>query len=191
MLWRAEQAAKRAAMTSSPAQVQAVGEAIDALEADTAVEQLDSTQTQPEIPVEGERTVQAVPDPVPVLSPADAALLAKMEQDPIRLVPDAELTAFVDRAGRGRTEPSVVTDTEKLYARLDEQTAAIAAARELAVELRRITVQHETARAEHASLTEQLSTAKRRDRKTLEPAVNDARLCQVRGPLDRACFVAQ
>ncbi|OZC83464.1 hypothetical protein CH282_16060 [Rhodococcus sp. 06-418-1B] len=180
MLWRAEQAAKRAAMTSTPAQAQAVGEAIDALEADTAVEQLDSTQTQPEIPVEGERTVQPVPDPQPVLSPTDAALLAKMKQDPIRLVPDAELTAFVDRAGRGRTEPSVVTDTEKLYARLDEQTAAIAAARELAGELRRITAQHETARAEHASLTEQMSTAKRREHKTLEPAVNDARLRQER-----------
>ena len=180
MLWRAEQAAKRAAMTSSPAQIQAVGEAIDALEADTAVEQLESTQTQPEIPVEGERTVQPVPDPQPVLSPADAALLAKMEQDPIRLVPDAELTAFIDRAGRGRTEPTVVADTEKLYARLDEQTAAIAAARELASELRRITAQHETARAERASLTEQLSTAKRRERKTLEPAVDDARLRQER-----------
>ncbi|WP_176460365.1 MULTISPECIES: MobF family relaxase [unclassified Rhodococcus (in: high G+C Gram-positive bacteria)] len=180
MLWRAEQAAKRAAMTSTPAQVQAVGEAIDAIEADTAVEQLDSTQTQPEIPVEGEQTIQSVPDPQPVLSPADAALLAKMEQDPIRLVQDAELTAFVDRAGRGRTEPTVVADTEKLYGRLDEQAAAIAAARELETELRRVAGQHEVARSEHTTLTEQLSTAKRRDRRALEPAVDDARLREER-----------
>ncbi|WP_256980595.1 MobF family relaxase [Rhodococcus sp. 14-2496-1d] len=179
MLWRAEQAAQRAAMTDTPTltqQVQPSVEAVDAPAAD-AVEQLERTAPT-ELAVED--AIEAAPEPPPVLSPADAALLAKMEKDPIRLVPDAELTAFVDRAGRDRTEPTVVADTEKLYARLDEQAAAIAAARELATELRRIRADHEAARSEHTSLTEQLSTAKRRDRKTLEPAAEDARLREER-----------
>ncbi|WP_415974502.1 hypothetical protein [Rhodococcus sp. 077-4] len=175
MLWRAEQAAQRAAMTDTPTpstQVWASVEVVDAPAAD-AVEQLDQTAPT-ELVVED--ATEPAPEPQPVLSPADAALLAKMERDPIRLVPDAELTAFVDRAGRSRTEPTVVADTEKLYARLDEQSAAITAARELDTELRRVTAQHEAARSEHTTLAEQLSTAKRRDRKTLEPAVDDARL---------------
>jgi conjugative relaxase-like TrwC/TraI family protein len=184
MLWRAEQAAKRAAMDDTPTltpQVQPSVEVVDAPAAD-GVEQL--VEQEPSVPTElaVEDSAETAPaaDPQPVLSPADAALLAKMEQDPIRLVPDAELTALVDRVGRGRTEPTVVADTEKLYARLDEQAAAIAAARELAAELRRVTAQHEAARSEHATLTEQLLTAKRRERKTLEPAVDDARLRQER-----------
>jgi conjugative relaxase-like TrwC/TraI family protein len=179
MLWRAEQAAKRAAMTDTPStRVQPSVEVVDPPAADRG-EQLDHETTAP-IELSAEDATETAPEPQLVLSPADAALLAKMEADPIRLVPDAELTAFVDRAGRDRTEPTVVADTEKLYARLDEQAAAIAAARELDAELRRVIAQHETARAEHASLTEQLSTAKRRDRKTLEPAVDDARLRQER-----------
>ncbi|QII03751.1 relaxase domain-containing protein (plasmid) [Rhodococcoides fascians A21d2] len=179
MLWRAEQAAQRAALTDTPTlmpHVQPSVEAVDASAAD-AVEQLEQTAPT-ELAVEV--ATEPAPEPQPVLSPADAALLAKMEQDPIRLVPDAELTAFVDRAGRGRAEPTVVADTEKLYARLDEQASAIAAARELTTELRRIAAQYEAARSEHAALTEQLSTAKRRDRKTLEPAVDDARLREER-----------
>ena len=160
MLWRAEQAATRAAMTDTPTP--------------TTVQAAASTQ------LSAEDTIETALEPQAVLSPADAALLAKMERDPIRLVPDAELAVFVDRAGRGRTEPTVVADTEKLYARLDEQAAAIAAAREIAGELRRITAQYEAARSEHATLTEQLSTAKRRERKTLEPVVDDARLREER-----------
>ncbi|MEV8236997.1 MobF family relaxase [Rhodococcus sp. NPDC077669] len=179
MLWRAEQAAMRAAVTDTvipPTRVQPSVEVVDAPEVET-VEQL--KQTVPtELAVEDAPETAAVPRPV--LSPADAALLAKMEQDPIRLVPDAELAVFVDRAGRGRTEPTVVADTEKLYARLDEQAAAIAAARELAAELRRVTAQYEAARSEHTMLTEQLSAAKRRERKTLEPAAADARLREER-----------
>ncbi len=174
MLWRAEQAAKRAAMTDTqPTRVEPSVEAVDAPAADT-VEQTAPT----ELAVKD--ATEPAPEPQPVLSPADAALLAKMERDPIRLVPDAELAAFVDRAGRDRTEPTVVADTEKLYARLDEQAAAIAAAREIETELRRVTAQFEAARTEHATLVEQLSTAKRRDRKTLEPAVDDARLREER-----------
>ncbi|MFI7172188.1 MobF family relaxase [Rhodococcoides fascians] len=179
MLWRAEQAAQRAAMTDTPTlttHVQPSVEAVDAPAADT-VEQLEQTAPT-ELAVED--ATEPAPEPQPVLSPSDAALLAKMERDPIRLVPDAELTAFVDRAGRDRTEPTVVANTEKLYARLDEQAAAIAAARELAAELRRVTAQYEAAHSEHTSLTEQLSTAKRRDRKTLEPAAADARLREER-----------
>lgn len=179
MLWRAEQAAVRAAMTDTPTltpHAQPSVEAVDAPAAD-AVEQLE--QTAP-TGLAVEDSTEPAPDSQPVLSPADAALLAKMEQDPIRFVSDSELTAFVDRAGRGRTEPTVVADTEKLYARLDEQTAAIAAAREIAGELRRISAQYEAAHTEHTSLTEQLSIAKRRERKTLEPAVDDARLREER-----------
>lgn len=179
MLWRSEQAALRASMTDTPTltpHAQPSVEAVDAPAAD-AVEQLERTAPT-ELAVED--ATEAAPEPQPVLSPADAALLAKMERDPIRLVPDAELAAFVDRAGRDRTEPTVVADTEKLYARLDEQAAAIAAARELATELRRIAAQYEAARSEHAALTEQLSTAKRRDHKTLEPAAEDARLREER-----------
>ncbi|WP_051364831.1 MobF family relaxase [Rhodococcus sp. JG-3] len=185
MLWRAEQAAMRAAMTDTKApsrQVLPAAEAVDAPVVDTVVEQ---REPEPQAPTElsAQDTAETVADPQPVLSPADAALLAKMEQDPIRLVPDAELIAFVDRAGRSRTEPRVVADTEKLYARLDEQAAAIVAAREIAAELRRVTAQYEaahTAHTEHTTLTEQLSTAKRRDRKTLEPAAADARLREER-----------
>ncbi|MFA3899753.1 hypothetical protein ACKAMS_32585 [Rhodococcus sp. 5A-K4] len=179
MLWRAEQAAKRAAMTNTPStRVQSAGEVVDAPAADT-VEQLEhGTPAPTELSVEDNN--ESAPEPQPVLSPADAALLAKMKTDPIRLVPDAELTAFVDRAGRDRTEPTVVADTEKLYARLDEQAAAIAAAREIAAELRRVTAQYEAARSEHATLSEQLSTAKRRERKSIEPAVDDARLREER-----------
>ncbi|WP_176458343.1 MULTISPECIES: MobF family relaxase [unclassified Rhodococcus (in: high G+C Gram-positive bacteria)] len=179
MLWRAEQAALRAAMTDAPTltpHVQPSVEAVDAPAAD-AVEQLEQTAPT-ELAVED--AAAAAPEPQPVLSPADAALLAKMERDPIRLVPDAELAAFVDRAGRDRTEPTVVADTEKLYARLDEQAAAIAAAREIETELRRVTAQYEAARTEHATLSEQLSTAKRRERKSIEPAVDDARLREER-----------
>jgi len=180
MLWRAEQTAKRAAMTDTPSmRVQPSVEVVDAPAADAIVEQLEGKSLAPsELSVED--ATASGPEPQPVLSPDDAALLAKMERDPIRLVPDAELAAFVDRAGRHRTEPTVVADTEKLYARLDEQAAAIAAAREIAGELRRITAQYEAASAEHASLTEQLSTAKRRERKTLEPVVDDARLREER-----------
>lgn len=181
MLWRAEQAAQRAAMTDTPTltpHLQPSVEAVDAPAAD-AVEQLEhGTPAPTELSVEDNN--ESAPDPQPVLSPSDAALLAKMERDPIRLVPDAELTAFVDRAGRDRTEPTVVADTEKLYARLDEQAAAIAATREIETELRRVTAQYEAARTEHATLSEQLSTAKRRERKTLEPSVDDARLRQER-----------
>ena len=180
ILWRAEQAAKRAAMTDTPTpmrvSMESTVEVVDAPAADT-VEQLEQTAPT-ELAVED--ATEPAPEPQPVLSPAAAALLAKMEQDPIRLVSDAELTAFVDRAGRGRTEPTVVADTEKLYARLDEQAAAIAAAREIAAELRRVTAQHEAARSEHTTLTEQLSTAKRRERKSIEPAVDDARLREER-----------
>ncbi|WP_196249311.1 MobF family relaxase [Rhodococcoides fascians] len=180
MLWRAEQAAQRAAMTDTPTpmrvSMESTVEVVDAPAVDT-VEQLEQTAPT-ELAVED--ATEPAPEPQPVLSPADAALLAKMEQDPMRLVSDAELTAFVDRAGRGRTEPTVVADTEKLYARLDEQAAAIAAARELETELRRVAGQHEAARSEHTTLTEQLSTAKRRDRRALEPAVDDARLREER-----------
>nr|WP_181715739.1 MobF family relaxase [Cryobacterium sp.]QJS06116.1 relaxase TrwC [Cryobacterium sp.] len=180
MLWRAEQAAKRAAMTDTPTPMRAQSsvEVLDAPEVETA----DNLEQETLAPIElvVEDAVEPAADPQPVLSPADAALLARMEQDPIRLVPDAELIAFVDRAGRDRTEPTVVADTEKLYARLAEQNAAIAAARELAAELRRIGAEHEAARTEHAALTDRLSTAKRRDRKTLEPAVADARLREER-----------
>ncbi|CAH0299891.1 MobF family relaxase [Rhodococcoides fascians] len=181
MLWRAEQAATRAAMTDTPStRVQPSGEVVDApAAADAIVKQLERESVDPsELSVED--ATEGVPEPQPVLSEADAALLTKMKQDPIRLVPDAELTAFVDRAGRGRTDPTVLADTEKLYARLDEQAAAIAAAREIAGELRRITAQHEAARGEHTTLTEQLSTAKRRERKTLEPAAAEARLREER-----------
>lgn len=182
MLWRAEQAAKRAAMTDAPTptrvSLESIVEVLDAPAADTVEQLVQETTAPTELSVED--ATEPVPEPQLVLSPADAALLAKMQQDPIRLVPDAELTAFVDRAGRGRTEPTVVADTEKLYARLDEQAAAIAAARELATELRRVTAQYEAARTEHTTLTEQLSTAKRRERKTLEPAVDDARLREER-----------
>lgn len=181
MLWRAEQAAKRAAMSDTPAltpQVRLSVEVVDAPAADV-VEQLEhETTALTELAVED--TTETAPESQSVLSPADAALLAKMEQDPVRLVPDGELSAFVDRAGRSRTEPTVVADTEKLYARLDEQAAAIAAAREIDAELRRVTAQHVAARSEHAALTEQLSNAKRRDRKTLEPAVDDARVREER-----------
>ncbi|MCJ0980619.1 MobF family relaxase [Rhodococcus sp. IEGM 1372] len=179
MLWRAEQAAQRAAMTDTltlTPHVQPSVEAVDAPAAD-AVEQLEQTAPT-ELAVED--ATEPAPEPQPVLSLADATLLAKMERDPIRLVPDAELAAFVDRAGRDRTEPTVVPDTEKLYARLDEQAAAIAAAREIETELRRVTAQYEAARTEHATLTEQLSTAKRRERKSIEPAVDDARLREER-----------
>ncbi|WP_179274055.1 MobF family relaxase [Rhodococcoides fascians] len=182
MLWRAEQAAKRAAMTDTPTPtrvpLESTAEVVDAPAADT-VEQLEHETTAP-TELSAEDATEPAPEPQPVLSPADAALLAKMEQDPIRLVPDAELAAFVDRAGRDRTEPTVVADIEKLYARLDEQAAAIAAARELETELRRVTAQYEAAHTEHATLSEQLSTAKRRERKTLEPAVDDARLREER-----------
>jgi conjugative relaxase-like TrwC/TraI family protein len=184
MLWRAEQAAKRSAMSDAPTvatqeQPTATTEAVDAPQIDTVVEQLEHEAPTPtELAVED--TSETTNDPQPVLSPADAALLAKMEQDSVRLVPDAELIAFVDRAGRSRTEPTVVADTEKLYARLAEQAAAIAAAREVAAELHRIGAEHEAARTEHAALTDRLSTAKRRDRKTLEPAVADARLREER-----------
>lgn len=176
MLWRAEQAAKRAAMTDAPSTRvhPSVGLVDVPAAADSIVEQLERESVNPsELAVED--ATESVPEPQPVLSQADAALLAKMQQDPIRLVPDAELSAFVDRAGRGRTEPTVVRDTEKLYALLDEQAAAIAAAREIAAELRRVTAQYEAAHTAHTSLTEQLSTAKRRDRKSIEPAVDDAR----------------
>lgn len=177
MLWRAEQAAQRAAMTDTPpTRVQPSVEVVDAPAADV-VEQLERTAPT-ELAVED--AIEAAPEPPPVLSPADAALLAKMQQDPIRLVPDAELIAFVDRAGRSRTAPTVVADTEKLYARLDEQAAAIAAARELATELRRTIADYDSARSEHSALTERPSTAKRRERKTLEPAVDDARLREER-----------
>ncbi|WP_179272029.1 MULTISPECIES: MobF family relaxase [unclassified Rhodococcus (in: high G+C Gram-positive bacteria)] len=184
MLWRAEQAAKRSAMSDTPTvttqeQPTATTEAVDAPQLDTVVEQPEHEAPAP-TELSAEDIIESAPDPQPALSPADAALLAKMEQDPIRLLPDAELTAFVDRAGRDRTEPTVVADTEKLYARLDEHAAAIAAAREIETELRRITAQHEAARNEHTSLTEQLSTAKRRERKTLEPAADDARLREER-----------
>jgi hypothetical protein len=122
LLWRAEQAAKRAAMTDTPtptrASLESTVEVLDAPVAGT-VEQLEHETTAPtELSVED--AIEPVPESQLVLSPSDAALLAKMEQDPIRLVPDAELTAFVDRAGRDRTEPTVAADTEKLYARLDE-----------------------------------------------------------------------
>lgn len=180
MLWRAEQAAERAAMTDTPTpmRTQSSVEVVDAPEVEAVAHVEHDAPAPTELVVDN--ATEPVPEPQPVLSPAEAALLAKMEQDPIRLVPDAELTAFVDRAGRDRTEPTVVADTEKLYARLDEQAAAIAAARELETELRRMTAQYEAAHTEHATLTEQLSNAKRRERKTLEPAVDDARLRQER-----------
>lgn len=176
MLLRAEHAARRIAVTSTHAQTTV--EVLDAPEVETADHLEQETLAPIELVVED--AAEPAADPQPVLSPADAALLARMEQDPIRLVPDAELIAFVDRAGRSRTAPTVVADTEKLYARLTEQAAAIAAARELAAELRRIGAEHEAARTEHAALTDRLSTAKRRDRKTLEPAVADARLREER-----------
>ncbi|WP_261776162.1 MobF family relaxase [Rhodococcus sp. BP-241] len=172
-LWRAEVAARREAM-EAPAQAPVV-DAEQPL--DVAGEDVTVPETvQSARPVEVSRPVE-VPraEPETTLSAADAELLARMEQDPIRLVPDADLAAFVDRAGRGRTEPTVVADTEKLYAHLVEQAAAIAAARELDAELRRITADHDTARTEHTTLSDQLAGAKRRDRKTLEPSVEDAR----------------
>ncbi|WP_230591961.1 MobF family relaxase [Rhodococcoides fascians] len=182
MLWRAEQAAKRAVMTDTPTSLPQVQPPVGVVDvpAVVPVERLVEHEAPAPAELSAEETTDPAPDPRAVLSTADAALLAKMEQDPIRLVPDAELTAFVDRAGRGRTEPTVVAETEKLYAQLREQASAIAAARELATELRRIRTEHEAAGSEHAALTEQLSTAKRRDRKTLEPAVADARLREER-----------
>ncbi|MDV6305480.1 MobF family relaxase [Rhodococcus cerastii] len=179
MLWRAEQAAKRAAINGTPTtstRVQPSVEAADAPAAVSAVTEQREQETLAPTELSMKEATESAPDPQLVLSQADAALLEMMEQDPIRLVPDSALTAFVDRAGRGRTEPTVVTDTEKLYARLDEQAAAIAAARELDSELRRISAQHEAARSEYTSFTEQLSTTRRRERKSLEPAVADARL---------------
>ncbi|WP_052057160.1 MobF family relaxase [Rhodococcoides fascians] len=176
MLLRAEHAARRIAVTSTHAQTTV--EVLDAPEVETADRLEQETLAPKGLVVED--AAEPAADPQPVLSPADAALLARMEQDPIRLVPDAELIAFVDRAGRSRTAPTVVADTEKLYARLTEQAAAIAAARELAAELRRVGAEHEAARTEHAALTERLSTAKRRDRKTLEPAAGEARLREER-----------
>ncbi|MGU3438255.1 MobF family relaxase [Actinomycetes bacterium M1A6_2h] len=178
-LWRAEAAARRAAMadTPTPAAVHSTNEGTDSPTVDTSDERGHDTPA-PTAPTADAAAHAA--DVQPALSPADAALLATMEQDPIRLVPDAELTAFVDRAGRGRTAPTVTEATQKLYARLAEQAAAIAAARDVDAELRRITAEYETARTEHAALVEQSSTAKRRDRKTLEPAVNQARLREER-----------
>ncbi|MGA9873910.1 MAG: hypothetical protein WBQ44_22565, partial [Rhodococcus sp. (in: high G+C Gram-positive bacteria)] len=38
----------------------------------------------------------------------------------------------------------------------------------------------DTARSDHASLTDRLATTKRRDRKSLEPAVDDTRLREAR-----------
>ncbi|MDV7991591.1 MobF family relaxase [Rhodococcus sp. IEGM 1374] len=169
MVLRAEHAARRIAMTSTTAEPTTTTQPEASVQDDIVQEE----STQQEV---AQEDVAHAPDSPPELSTSDAALLEKMEQDPIRLVPDAELIAFVDRAGRSRTTPTVVADTEKLYARLDEQAAAIAAARELADELRRVRADHEAARSENSALTEQLSTAKRRDRKTLEPAVADARL---------------
>lgn len=173
MVLRAEHAARRIAMTSTHSAPSTTTQTEVSVQDDVAQEKV----TQQEVTQED---VAHAPDSQRVPAPADAALLAKMEQDPIRLVPDAELIAFVDRAGRSRTAPTVVADTDKLYAQLTEQAAAITAARELATELRRVRADHEAARSEHAALTDRLSTAKRRDRKTLEPAVDDARLRQER-----------
>ncbi len=168
-LWRAEAAARREAM-EAPTQVPVV-------DAERPLDVAGEDVTLPETVQSAAPAVEeaAEAEPEVALSAADAELLARMQQDPIRLVPDADLTAFVDRAGRGRTEPTVVADTEKLYAHLAEQAAAIADARELDAELRRITADHDAARTEHATLSDRLGTAKRRDRKTLEPAIEDAR----------------
>ncbi|WP_328814295.1 MobF family relaxase [Rhodococcus sp. NBC_00297] len=168
-LWRAEAAARREAM-EAPTQVPVVG-------AEPPLNVAGENVTVPETVQSAAPAVEDASqvEPEVALSAADAELLARMQQDPIRLVPDADLAAFVDRAGRGRTEPTVVDDTEKLYAHLAEQAAAITAARELDAELRRITADHDAARTEHATLSDQLAGAKRRDRKTLEPAVEDAR----------------
>lgn len=182
-LWRAEHAVRRAAITAPTAQapstrsVSTAAEKAETVSVTDAHPERSTAQQFPEVPV-GEDA--ALPAPASTLSASDAALRVKMEQNPIQLVPDAELIAFVDRAGRSRTEPTVVADTEKLYARLTEQAAAIAAARELDAELRRITAEHETAHNNHSALTERLGTAKRRDRKALEPAVEEARLREER-----------
>ncbi|MFC8181590.1 MobF family relaxase [Rhodococcus sp. NPDC057297] len=192
-LWRAEHSARRAAMNTpdvdtEPSADVAAGTDVVAVEpsklepASTAVDApAPADVTQTDVPAPSE-TVELEPEPETetTLSDADAALLAAMQQHPIRLVPDAELNALVDRAGRGRIEPTVVADTEKLYARLDEQAAAIEAARELDTELARITADHEAARSQHATLTDRISNAKRRERRTLEPAVAEARLREER-----------
>ncbi|WP_354563365.1 MULTISPECIES: MobF family relaxase [unclassified Rhodococcus (in: high G+C Gram-positive bacteria)] len=181
-LWRAEHAVRRAAITAPTApapstrSVSAAAENTETVSvADAHPERL-TAQQFPEVPV-GEDV--ALPAPASTLSAFDAALRVMMEQNPIQLVSDADLAALIDRVG-ARTSPTVTAETEKLYSHLTEQASAIAAARELAAELRRITAEHDTARAEHASLATRLSTAKRRDRKTLEPAVEDARLREER-----------
>ncbi|WP_052493337.1 MobF family relaxase [Rhodococcus sp. MEB064] len=168
-LWRAEAAARREAM-EAPTQVPVV-------DAEPPLDVAGEDVTLPETVQSAAPAVEeaAEAEPEVALSAADAELLARMEQDPIRLVPDADLATFVDRAGRGRFEPTVVADTEKLHAHLVEQAAAIADARELDAELRRITADHDAARTEHATLSDRLAGAKRRDRKTPEPAVEDAR----------------
>ncbi|WP_261768883.1 MULTISPECIES: MobF family relaxase [unclassified Rhodococcus (in: high G+C Gram-positive bacteria)] len=192
-LWRAEHSARRAAMNPSVAEREQ-GVDVPAGTDDATVEPRDltATTTAVDVPARADVVQTDVPapdkavEPVPELQPentlsdADAALLATMQQNPIRLVPDAELNALVDRAGRGRTEPTVVADTEKLYARLDEQASAIAAAQELEAELARITADYETARSEHTTLAAHIPSAKRRERKTLEPAVTEARLREER-----------
>ncbi|OAK53813.1 MobF family relaxase [Rhodococcoides kyotonense] len=183
-LWRAEHSARRAAINAPVTElaeqgVDVAAETNDVEVDDVALETPDAASAAATVDVAAEtETVNTEPglDPENTLSGADAALLATMLQDPIRLIPDAELNALVDRAGRGRVEATVVADTEKLYARLDEQAAAIAAARELDTELARITAEHDAARIEHTTLVDRLASAKRRDRKTLEPAVSEARL---------------
>ena len=183
-LWRAEHSARRAAMNTPAADtepgVEVAAEASELKAATTTVAVSAPVDvTQADVPAPGE-ALEPESEPETTLSDADAALLATMQQNPIRLVPDAELNALVDRAGRGRTEPTVVADTEKLYARLGEQAAAIAAVRELDTELARITADHEAARIEHTTLTERLSTVKRRERKSIEPAATEAQLREER-----------
>ncbi len=115
------------------------------------------------------------PDPVspPTVDP-DAELRETLRRTPIRLIPDDDLLALVDRAG-SRTDPTVVADTEALHARLTEQASAIAAWHEVDVERARIAAALTAARTELASLTDRLANAKRRERKTLEPSAADAR----------------
>lgn len=190
-LWRAEHSARRAAINAPATEPAEHGVDVAALTSDVAIEvddvALDTPDAAPAAAsaVDVPATFDAVEpepgrEPESALSDADAALLATMQQNPIRLVPDAELNALVDRAGRGRVEATVVADTEKLYARIDEQAAAIAAARELNTELTRITAEHEAARTEHTTLSDRLASAKRRDRKSIEPAVGDARIREER-----------
>ena len=131
----------------------------------------DSTAQEPD------RAVDTLPEPdfaAPSTADPDAALRETLRRTPIRLLPDDDLLALVDRAG-SRTDPTVVADTETLHARLTEQASAIAAWRDVEADRARIDAAWNDARTELASMTDRLATAKRRERKTLEAAVADAR----------------